>query len=426
MRRLVQCFLVGLAFVCSWVQALERVSPETLDLSPAQLKVIRAELERRAISKEMPGAVFLVARYGKIGAIEAIGLQDTEKGLRMREDSIFRIASMTKPIVSVAAMMLIEQGRLALRDPVAKYLPEFKSMQVAVEERDSEGKVAVRYEPARTTMTIHDLFRHTSGLTYGSFDNSFVDKLVVDGGILGPDQTLAEQIRKLAKLPLKHHPGSTFDYSLSVDVLGRIVEVVSGEELDQFIKKNITDPLKMSDTGFWVPPASHDRIAYPQIDRATGKPYFVRPVETRPKKLNPGGGMVSTALDYVRFCQMLLNGGELDGVRLLSPMSVELMTADHLPPQVKFTPRYYASRNVLTPMPDHGMGFGLGFAVRTQAGRSALHGAVGEYWWSGATGTNFVVDPKHQFVLILLTQQPDRLADYLALMRNMGYPLLKK
>jgi CubicO group peptidase (beta-lactamase class C family) len=406
------------------VQALERVRPESIGLSIKQSDAFRTELERRARDKEMPGAVFLVARDGKIGALEAVGLQDPLKNIPMQENSIFRIASMTKPIVSVAAMMLVEQGRLALRDPVAKYLPEFKSMQVAIEERDSEGKVSIRYEPARTMMTVHDLFRHTSGLTYGSFDNSFVDKLVVNAGILGQDQTLAEQTSKLAKLPLKHQPGSTFDYSLSVDVLGRIIEVVSGEELDQFIEKNITVPLKMADTGFWVPEDKHSRIAYPQIDPKTGKPFFIRPVETRPKRLNAGGGMVSTARDYVRFCQMLLNGGELEGVKLLGPKTVELMTSDHLPPQLKFPDRYYTSRSVLTAMPDHGMGFGLGFAVRTHQGRSALHGSVGEYWWSGSTGTNFVIDPSNKFILILLTQQPDRLAEYLALMRNMGYPLI--
>jgi CubicO group peptidase (beta-lactamase class C family) len=406
------------------VQALERVRPESIGLSIKQSDAFRTELERRARDKEMPGAVFLVARDGKIGALEAVGLQDPLKNIPMQENSIFRIASMTKPIVSVAAMMLVEQGRLALRDPVAKYLPEFKSMQVAIEERDSEGKVSIRYEPARTMMTVHDLFRHTSGLTYGSFDNSFVDKLVVNAGILGQDQTLAEQTSKLAKLPLKHQPGSTFDYSLSVDVLGRIIEVVSGEELDQFIEKNITVPLKMADTGFWVPEDKHSRIAYPQIDPKTGKPFFIRPVETRPKRLNAGGGMVSTARDYVRFCQMLLNGGELEGVKLLGPKTVELMTSDHLPPLVKFPDRYYTSRSVLTAMPDHGMGFGLGFAVRTHQGRSALHGSVGEYWWSGSTGTNFVIDPSNKFILILLTQQPDRLAEYLALMRNMGYPLI--
>ncbi|MFM8664949.1 MAG: serine hydrolase domain-containing protein, partial [Betaproteobacteria bacterium] len=232
-------------------------------------------------------------------------------------------------------------------------------------------------------------------------------------------------ITKLAKLPLKHQPGSTFEYSISVDVLGRIVEVVSGQELDQFIKQHITDPLKMPDTGFWVPTRNHERLAFPQINPATGSPFFHRPVEVRPKRLSPGGGMVSTALDYVRFCQMLLNGGQLDGVRLLSPSSVELMTSDHLPPGLKFAARYAPSRNALTPMPELGMGFGLGFAVRTHPGRSSLHGSVGEYWWSGATGTNFVIDPRHRLVLILLTQQPDRLAEYLALMRNMGYPLLE-
>ena len=419
--------LLSLAFALtsSGTPALERGSLDALGLSAHQMKILKAELERRSLAKEIPGAVFLVAKDGKIGAIEAVGLQNPAKGIPMREDSIFRIASMTKPIVSVAAMMLVERGRLALRDPVAKYLPEFQNMRVAVEERDSDGKTSIRYEPARTTMTVHDLFRHTAGLTSGNLDNSHVDRLMVESGILGADQTLAEQITKLAKLPLKHQPGSTFEYSISVDVLGRIVEVVSGQELDQFIKQHITDPLKMPDTGFWVPTRNHERLAFPQINPATGSPFFLRPVEVRPKRLSPGGGMVSTALDYVRFCQMLLNGGQLDGVRLLSPSSVELMTSDHLPPGLKFAARYAPSRNALTPMPELGMGFGLGFAVRTHPGRSALHGSVGEYWWSGATGTNFVIDPRHRLVLILLTQQPDRLAEYLALMRNMGYPLLE-
>lgn len=404
--------------------AMERSSPQALGLSTAQLTTLRTELQRRTDARELPGAVFLVAKDGKIGAIEAVGLQDPQQKIPMRENSIFRIASMTKPIVSVAAMMLVERGRLALRDPVSKHLPEFQTMRVAVEERDAQGRVTVREEPARSTMTVHDLLRHTAGLSYGTFDNSHVDRLVREAGVLATDQTLGEQIAKLARLPLKHQPGSTFEYSLSVDVLGRIIEVVSGQELDQFIQEQITGPLKMPDTGFWVPPANHARIAFPQIDPATGKPHFDRPVETRPKRLNAGGGMVSTAMDYARFCQMLLNGGQLDGVRLLSPKSVELMTSDHLPPNLKFAPRYAAARNVLTPLPDLGMGFGLGFAVRTHPGRSTVHGSVGDYWWSGSTGTNFVVDPAHRLIMILLTQQPDRLAEYMALMRNMGYPLL--
>lgn len=425
MKTLVTAMLsFGLAWTATSARALEPSSLDALGLSAHQMKILKAELERRTLAKEIPGAVFLVAKDGKIGGIEAVGLQNPLKGTPMQEDSIFRIASMTKPIVSVAAMMLVERGRLALRDPVAKYLPEFQNLRVAVEERDADGKTSIRYEPARTTMTVHDLFRHTAGLTSGNLDNSYVDRLMVESGILGTDQTLAEQITKLAKLPLKHQPGSTFEYSISVDVLGRIVEVVSGQELDQFIKQHITDPLKMPDTGFWVPARNHERLAFPQINLTTGSPFFVRPVEVRPKRLSPGGGMVSTALDYARFCQMLLNGGQLDGVRLLSPSSVELMTSDHLPPGLKFAARYAPSRNVLTPMPELGMGFGLGFAVRAHAGRSALHGSLGEYWWSGATGTNFVVDPRHRLVLILLTQQPDRLAEYLALMRNMGYPLL--
>jgi len=404
--------------------AMDRAAPASLGLSAEKSLAFKNELQRRVDAGEMPGAVLLVARHGKVAALEAVGYQDRNAKTPMKTDSIFRIASLTKPIVSVAAMMLVEEGRLLLHDPVAKYLPEFKDTQVAVQKTGPDGKTEWTLERQHRPMTIQDLFRHTAGLTYGQFDNSHVDQLYVQTGILSREQTLEEQVKKLAALPLKHQPGTTFDYSLAVDVLGRVIEVISGQTLDVFIKTRITAPLGMVDTGFWVEPTNHARIAEPQTNPATGKPYIDRPVTSRPKLLNGGGGMVSTASDYARFAQMVLNGGQLEGRRYLSRKSVELMTANHLPPNVRYTDRTLTVWANLSPTPDYGTGFGLGFAVRTEQGRSSMQGSVGEFWWSGATGTNFVADPKEKLILVLLTQQPTRMWDYLALMRQMGHAMV--
>lgn len=404
--------------------AMDRAAPASLGLSAEKSLAFKNELQRRVDAGEMPGAVLLVARHGKVAALEAVGYQDRNAKTPMKTDSIFRIASLTKPIVSVAAMTLVEEGRLMLHDPVAKYLPEFKDTQVAVQKSGPDGKTEWTLERQRRPMTIQDLFRHTAGLTYGQFDNSHVDQLYVQTGILSREQTLEEQVKKLAALPLKHQPGTTFDYSLAVDVLGRVIEVISGQTLDVFIKTRITAPLGMVDTGFWVEPTNHARIAEPQTNPATGKPYIDRPVTSRPKLLNGGGGMVSTASDYARFAQMVLNGGQLEGRRYLSRKSVELMTANHLPPNVRYTDRTLTVWANLSPTPDYGTGFGLGFAVRTEQGRSSMQGSVGEFWWSGATGTNFVADPKEKLILVLLTQQPTRMWDYLALMRQMGHAMV--
>lgn len=404
--------------------AMDRAAPASLGLSAEKSLAFKNELQRRVDAGEMPGAVLLVARHGKVAALEAVGYQDRNAKTPMKTDSIFRIASLTKPIVSVAAMMLVEEGRLLLHDPVAKYLPEFKDTQVAVQKTGPDGKTEWTLERQHRPMTIQDLFRHTAGLTYGQFDNSHVDQLYVQTGILSREQTLEEQVKKLAALPLKHQPGTTFDYSLAVDVLGRVIEVISGQTLDVFIKTRITAPLGMVDTGFWVEPTNHARIAEPQTNPATGKPYIDRPVTSRPKLLNGGGGMVSTASDYARFAQMVLNGGQLEGRRYLSRKSVELMTANHLPPNVRYTDRTLTVWANLSPTPDYGTGFGLGFAIRTEQGRSSMQGSVGEFWWSGATGTNFVADPKEKLILVLLTQQPTRMWDYLALMRQMGHAMV--
>ena len=404
--------------------AIEKTAPQEVGFSEAHAVNLRNELQRRVDAGELPGAVFMAVRNGKIAVHQAVGFQDKSAKTPMSPDSIFRIASMTKPIVSTAIMMLAEQGKLLVSDPLSKHIPEFANPKVLVEKNSADGKSEFALESARREITIQDLLRHTSGLSYGQFDKSRVDAMYMEANLLSREQTLAQQVSKLATMPLKHQPGTVWDYSLSVDVLGRVVEVVTGKTLDVALNDMVLAPLKMNDTGFWVPSSKLSRLAQAQINPKTGKPYFDRPVDSPPMLLNGGGGMVSTAADYARFCQMMLNMGELEGVRILSRKSIELMTSNHLPPNVGFTNTVNYAWGNLGPRPEAGMGFGLGFAVRLENGKSTLPGSTGEYWWSGSTGTNFVIDPKEKLVLILLTQQPDRLRDYLSLMRQMGYAML--
>ena len=282
--------------------------PEAVGLSAARLKritaTITADIERGLI----PGAVLLIARGGRIGYAEALGWRDREARAPMSFDAIFRIASMTKPMTSVAAMMLAEEGRLEIAAPVAQVLPEFADRTVGVERK-----------PARHLMTVQDLMRHTSGLTYAQFGDSPVQMLWRDEKLMVEDQSNAELTQKLARLPLMFEPGTTWEYSMSTDVLGRVVEVASGMTLGEFFETRITGLLGMRDTGFGAAGERAGRVAEPQADPATGQRPPMRNVKTPGRWQSGGGGAVSTAADYLRFCQMLLNGGDLDGVRLLAP-----------------------------------------------------------------------------------------------------------
>ena len=402
------------------VLAIESVASRDVGISEFRAEILKAELQRRVDTGELPGAVFMAVRNGKIAVHQAVGFQDKAAKTPMKPDSIFRMASMTKPIVSTAILMLSEQGKLFINDPLSMHLPEFANMKVLVEKDALDPKSEFVLEPTRREITIHDLLRHTSGLTYGFFDKSRVDTMYMDANLLSQDQTLAQQVSKLATLPLKHQPGTVWDYSLSTDVLGRVIEVITNKSLDIALNEMIFAPLQMNDTGFWVPATKLNRLAQPQINPKTGKTFPVRRGDSPPKLISGGGGMMSTAADYARFSQMMLNMGELEGVRILARKSIELMTSNHLPPNVVFTNRV----STTAPKPESGMGFGLGFAVRLKSGRSALPGSTGEFWWAGATGTNFVIDPKEKMILLLLTQQPDRMGDYLKLMRQMGYSML--
>jgi len=269
------------------------------------------------------------------------------------------------------------------------------------------------------------LLRHTSGLTYGIFSKTLVDQAYLAAKVFDPTQTLAEFVSKLSTLPLAYQPGTTWNYSMSTDVLGRIVEVVSGVPFDQFIADRIVKPLRLSDTGFYVAEEKAGRVAQPQVDPATGKPPpMTADVTKRPNWMSGGGGMVSTASDYVRFSQMLLNGGELDGVRLLSPKTVAFMTSDQLPPDIAYSPAQQLFEPIL-PIPRDGQGFGLGFAVRTQAGRNPRPGSPGEFYWQGLYGTDFWVDPSEKLIAVLMVQLPAvQGPHYHSLIRNLVYQAL--
>ncbi len=400
------CVLVCLAGRALGQNLPNAKRPEDVGFSSERLtritKFFQDDIERGAI----PGVAVLVAREGKIVYLQALGYQDREKKVPMKPDSMFRIASMTKPLASVAIMMLAEEGKIDLLAPVSQYLPEFRDVKVGVEKMDpATGKPALSLESAQREMTVQDLLRHTSGLVYGAFGNSLVHQLYRKSDLFDNNQTLAEFVTKLSKLPLAHQPGTVYEYSMSTDVLGRIVEVVSGMPFDRFVEERITKPLGMHDTSFYLTAAQVPRVAEPQVDPATGKRPGVNSVENLTKEkqkwFSGGGGMLSTAPDYARFCEMLLRGGELDGVRLLSPKTLAIMTSDQIPPGV---PR--SGYEDLAPTLELGQSFGLGFAVRMDAGHSPLSGSAGDYFWAGAYGTYFWVDPQEKLFAVMMVQMP--------------------
>ena len=403
--------------------------PELVGLSSPRLKRLGDAFKTEVDSNKIAGAVVLIARHGKVAYLEPFGFQDREKQVSMEADAIFRIYSLTKPIVSVAIMMLVEEGKLQLYAPAATYLPEFKDLKVGVEKvNQATGKTELELEPVQRPMTVQDLLRHTSGLTYGGFGNTLVDQAYREAKILAPEQTLSDFINKLATLPLLNQPGAIWNYSVSTDVLGRIVEVLSGKALDEFIAERITKPLGMVDTGFYTKENQADRVAQPQVNAATGSRPPMRDVTKRPQWFSGGGGMISTAADYLRFCQMLLNGGELDGVRLLSPVTVSHMTADHLPPGTTMSANTLNRFSPITPSTVQGQGFGLGFAVRIDAGRHPMPGSVGHYYWVGAGGPVFWVDPKENMIAIMMVQHEGgpALHHYHSFTRNLVYQTIVK
>ena len=380
-------------------------NPAELGFAPDRLERITKAFQGWVDDGQIPGAVVLIARKDKIVYLNAVGFRDREAKAPMAADSIFRIASMTKPIASVGAMMLAEEGKLDIAAPVAQYLPEFKDVKVRVEKDDASGNKEVAMVAPTKPMTVQDLLRHTAGLVY-PFGRGPVAELYQKEAILKRDVTLAETTAKIAALPLAYQPGDVWEYSAATDVLGRVIEVVSGMELDQYLFERVTKPLGMSATGFWVHEADRGRLAEPQVVATTGKrPPTMFDATQKPKFMSGGGGMVSTVADYWRFAEMLRHGGALGSTRLLSPATIALMTSNALKPGIEYGPLIppFLDNH---PSPATGQGFGLGFAVRTEAGENPLPGSIGSFYWDGGFGTTFQVDPKQQLVFILMTQVP--------------------
>jgi CubicO group peptidase (beta-lactamase class C family) len=379
------------------------------------MDVIKADVDKRVI----PGAVVLVARHGKVALFETVGVRDPATKVPMTKDTIFRIYSMSKPITSVAAMVLWEDGKFNLAEPVSKYIPQMGGLKVGVEKKDESGKPTLELVAATRDMTIQDLFRHTSGLTYGFFGPGLVKKMYVEAKVWNDYPSNAELVDRLAKLPLAYQPGTTWDYSHSTDVLGRLVEVISRQSLYQFEKERLLDPMGMHDTSFYVTDkAKQTRIAEPfPDDRSIGVDAEFNDPRVAQAAESGGGGMVGTAMDYARLCQMLLNGGTLDGKRILGPKTVAYMTSDHLGTAVAPGPLY---------LPGTGFGFGLGFAVRKDAGVSPFAGSVGEYNWGGAGGTYFWVDPKEDMFVVFMMQSPKQRVPYRFLLKDMIYAAITR
>jgi CubicO group peptidase (beta-lactamase class C family) len=387
-------------------QPLPSAKPEQVGLSSERLERVGQALKAEIAKGKLPGAVALVARKGRVAYFESFGLQDQAGSVPMAKDAIFRIYSMTKPLVSVAAIMLMEDGQLVLTDPVSRHLPEFTKFQVSVAKADSTfARVTYQMIPAEREMTIQDLLRHTSGLAYGEITvNTPVKEAYAKAGAYQPSglpfdargSTPAEQVAGLSKAPLAHQPGTVWEYSLASDVLGRVVEAASGARLAEFLQQRLFEPLKMTDSGFVVPAERMRRLAQPSPDN----PVKLVDVSAPPKNDSGGAGAVSTAMDYARFCQMLLNGGRLDTARVLSRTSVSLMTSDHLA-RIS-TPVTPGELLLGTP----GYTFGLGFAVRQAAGVAGVPGSAGEFMWAGFAGTYFWVDPKEELLGVFMTQAP--------------------
>jgi len=380
--------------------------PEEAGLSAAGLARLTAVMQRQVDARHVPGVSMLIARGGKVGYRRDLGALRAD-GPPLPGDTIFRIYSMTKPIVSVALMMLVEEGRLFISDPLAKFVPEFANAKVGVEK---DGKLEL--VAAERPITVQDLLRHTSGLTYAFTGVSAVQRLYAKARLGAPDLTNAQLVAALAKLPLIDQPGTSWDYGHSTDVVGRIIEIVSGQSLGAFLQERILTPLGMSDTAFFVPPDKQDRVAKPFAkDPDTGESVTL----TETNFESGGGGLWSTMDDYERFVQMLYLGGARGNTRLLGRKTLEFMTADHLGPHVRIGTTF-----LLAP----GHGFGLGFAVRREVGLAPTPGTPGEFFWGGIAGTAFWIAPKEELIAMMMIQAPGQRDYYRQLFRSLVHAAL--
>jgi CubicO group peptidase (beta-lactamase class C family) len=387
--------------------------------SPEKLDRVGDYIRNEIATGKIPGAILLIQQHGKPVYFENFGVRDVATRLPMTADTIFRIYSMSKPIASVAAMMLVEDGKLSLNDPVAKYIPAFANVKVGVEKPDENGKMVLALEPLNRPITIEDLLRHTSGLTYGFYGDSAVRKLYALADLFNGDVDNAEFAERIAALPLAEQPGTLWDYGHSTDVLGRVIEVVSGQPLFRFEKQRLLDPLGMTETAFHVADAAKQpRIAEPMPDDRFISPIAgIRDPMVRRHWESAGAGMVGTIGDYARFAQMLLNGGTLDGRRYLKSETIALMTSDHIGPETRIARDHFY-------FPGATSGFGLGFAVRTSTPPNTSW-PIGEYRWDGAAGTFFFIDPKDDMFVIFMVQTPSERGRIQLALKTLIYQALR-
>ena len=389
--------------------------PEQAGFSPQALQRVTDYFQNEVRTGKIPGAIVLIKRHGETAYYGSFGVRNAATKAPMTPDTIFTLYSMTKPITSVAALMLVEQGKLALDHEVGQYIHGFYNVKVGAEKMGPDGQPVLDLVAPHRPMLIHDLMRHTAGIPYASLAYGVVKKPYDDANLISGNFTNAEVADKIAALPLIAQPGEVWVYGHASDVLGRVIEVISGKSLYQFEKENLLDPLGMTNTSFFVTdPAKQDLLAFPlpkeKLDR---DPRVVTKWESG------GGGMVGSISDYARFLQMLLNKGTLDGKRILSPKTVEFMTSNHIGEAAGVKPWAYY-------FPGAGYGFGLGVAVRTEAGVAHWAGSIGEYEWSGGSGTYFLVDPKEDMFAILMIQSPSQRGRIQSALKGMIYGAIEK
>jgi CubicO group peptidase (beta-lactamase class C family) len=386
---------------------LPQAKPDALGLSPARLAQMSDAFKREIDKGTVPGLTVMVARRGQIGWFEALGKQSPTQSTPMTRDSIFRIYSMTKPIVSIGIMQLVEDGQLVLSEPLTKYIPEFADQKVAV---GNNGKLDL--VPLTRPITIQDLLRHTSGLTNDTAGNGPVQQMYQQSRIRDRSISNAEYAAIVAAMPLVCQPGAEWNYSRSTDILGRIIEIISGKRLSAYLTERILAPLQMTETAFHTGPENAGRLAEPFANNPwTNEPVKLIDMLEKPVMESGGGGLVSTTMDYARFCQMLLNAGTLDGTRIIGRKTLQVMASNHLNPSVKIN-------GALMP-PGHG--FGLGFAVRTHEGMAPFAGSVGQFFWSGMAGTFFWIDPAEELFAVMMAQGPGQRVYLRTLLRSLVY-----
>lgn len=408
------------AVAAGWPTAGNAESPLAApsSFSPDKLRRVGDYIRNEIATGKIPGAILLIQQHGKPVYFENFGVRDVVTRLPMTADTIFRLYSMSKPITSVAVMMLVEEGRLSLGDPVSKYIPAFADVKVGVEKPDEQPALVL--EPVNRPITIEDLLRHTSGLTYGFYGDSAVRKLYAEANLFNRDTDNAEFVERIAKLPLAEQPGTLWDYGHSTDVLGRVIEIASGKSLFQFEKERLLDPLGMTETSFYVAgEAKRPRIAEPMPDDRLISALSPISDPMRPRRWESGGaGMVGTTTDYARFAQMLLNGGTLAGRRYLKPETIALMASDHIGPETKIARDY-------SYFPGATSSFGLGFAVRTSTPPNTSW-PLDEYRWDGVAGTFFFIDPKDDMFAIFMVQTPSQRGRIQLALKTLIYEALGK